>query len=143
MNEAELKRLLQSLACGKVRVMTKTPMSKDIAETDTFTFNAAFSSKLKRVKIQQLATRESAPEQQATKSKVDEDRKYQIEACIVRVMKTRRQMHHASLVAEVTEQLSGRFVPAPTAIKKRVESLIEREYIERSKEDRNDYNYVA
>jgi cullin 3 len=39
--------------------------------------------------------------------------------------------------------LSARFVPNPIIIKKRIESLIEREYLERSKNDRKVYNYLA
>lgn len=52
-------------------------------------------------------------------------------------------MQHAQLVAEVSRQLSSRFRPNPVMIKKRVESLIEREYLERSANDRKVYNYLA
>ena len=37
--EEELKRTLQSLACGKARVITKKPVSKDVENTDTFQFH--------------------------------------------------------------------------------------------------------
>lgn len=58
-------------------------------------------------------------------------------------MKARKTMEHNNLIAEVTKQLSARFVPNPIIIKKRIESLIEREYLERSKNDRKVYNYLA
>jgi len=58
-------------------------------------------------------------------------------------MKSRKTMEHSLLIAEVTKQLSSRFVPNPIIIKKRVESLIEREYLERSKTDRKVYHYLA
>jgi hypothetical protein len=48
----------------------------------------------------------------------------------------RKSMEHSNLIAEVTKQLTARFVPNPLLIKKRIESLIEREYLERSKADR-------
>lgn len=40
------------------------------------------------------------------------------------------------LVAEVTEQLKSRFMPPPVIIKKRIEGLIERDYLARTPEDR-------
>jgi cullin 3 len=52
-------------------------------------------------------------------------------------------MEHSSLIAEVIKQLQARFMPNPNIIKKRIESLIEREYLERSKTDRKLYNYLA
>ena len=74
---------------------------------------------------------------------VEEDRKPQIEAAIVRIMKARRTLDHHSIVTEVTRQLSSRFMPNPTVIKKRIESLIEREFIERDQTDRKLYRYLA
>ena len=49
----------------------------------------------------------------------------------------------SNLVAEVTKQLISRFAPNPQDIKKRVESLIEREYLERDRDDKRIYLYVA
>lgn len=66
---------------------------------------------------------------------VDEDRKPQIDAAIVRVMKSRKEMDHNVLIAEVTSQLTSRFLPSPNVIKKRIESLIEREFLERDKDN--------
>lgn len=43
---------------------------------------------------------------------------------------------HNILVTEVTEQLRARFLPSPVIIKKRIEGLIEREYLARTPEDR-------
>ncbi|KAK2143739.1 hypothetical protein LSH36_816g00116, partial [Paralvinella palmiformis] len=37
---------------------------------------------------------------------------------------------------QVTDQLRVRFLPSPIVIKKRIEGLIEREYLARSQEDR-------
>lgn len=74
---------------------------------------------------------------------VEEDRRHLLEAAIVRIMKARKMLNHNDLVAEVTRQLSGRFVPPPQFVKKRVESLIEREYLERDEGDRRMYRYMA
>jgi cullin 3 len=58
-------------------------------------------------------------------------------------MQTRKQLQHNELIAEVTRQLSARFTPTPPFIKKRIESLIERDYLEREKDDRRTYRYLA
>ena len=64
-----------------------------------------------RVKIQQASARqgEAEPERNETKKKVDEDRKHEIEACIVRIMKSRKQLNHNQLVSEVRIKIY--FVP--------------------------------
>uniref|UniRef100_A0A8C5DG41 Cullin-3-like n=1 Tax=Gouania willdenowi TaxID=441366 RepID=A0A8C5DG41_GOUWI len=145
--ERELVRALQSLACGKPtqRVLTKEPKSKEIENGHLFTVNDQFTSKLHRVKIQTVAAKqgESDPERKETRQKVDEDRKHEIEAAIVRIMKSRKKMQHNVLVAEVTQQLRARFLPIPVVIKRRIEGLIEREYLARTPEDRKVYTYVA
>ena len=46
--------LLQSLACGKARVMTKIPKGKDINDGDKFVFNKDFTNALFKIKINQV-----------------------------------------------------------------------------------------
>ena len=52
---------------------------------------------------------ETEPEQKETRNKVDEDRRHEIEAAIVRVMKLRKTLQHSQLVSEVISQLKARF----------------------------------
>ncbi|XP_054809824.1 cullin-3A-like isoform X2 [Prosopis cineraria] len=142
---SDLKRCLQSLALVKGRnVLRKEPMSKDVAEDDSFFVNDKFSSKLYKVKIGTVvAQKESEPEKLETRQRVEEDRKPQIEAAVVRIMKSRKFLDHNNLVAEVTKQLQSRFLANPTEVKKRIESLIEREFLERDESDRRFYRYLA
>ncbi len=74
---------------------------------------------------------------------LEEDRKVLIDASIVRIMKARKVLDHNSIVAEVTQQLSSRFSVLPALIKKRIETLIERDYLSREEDDRRTYRYVA
>lgn len=144
--EKDLLRALMSLAMGKQnqRILIKDPKTKEIEKHHRFDINDSFTSKLHRVKIQTIAARgESEPERKETRTRVDEDRKHEIEAAIVRIMKARKQMSHSNLVTEVTEQLRSRFMPSPVIIKKRIEALIEREYLAREQGDRKLYTYVA
>jgi len=139
----DLQKNLLPLLVPAHKILSKNPPVKKFSATDEFTFNENFKSKLFRVKVVQVVQKESEPERGETQKKVDEDRKHMIEAAIVRIMKMRKNMQHANLVAEVTKQLSSRFRPNPLTIKKRIESLIEREYLERSSADRKVYNYLA
>ncbi|CAK9296805.1 unnamed protein product [Gordionus sp. m RMFG-2023] len=77
------------------------------------------------------------------RERVEEDRKLEIEAAIVRVMKARKKLSHAQLLTEISELLKARFLPQPGAVKKRVEALIEREYLARCDQDRKMYTYLA
>ena len=136
-NDGDLKRTLQSLACGKYKVLLKDPKGKEVDTQDKFYLNVNFTCPLARIKIQTIATKvETESERKTTHEKVDKLRKHQIEAAIVRIMKDRKTMDHNLLIAEVVKQLSNRFNPSPQMIKKRIEELIDREYLERNAGDR-------
>ncbi|XP_026136269.1 cullin-4B-like [Carassius auratus] len=139
--DGELRRTLQSLACGKARVLTKIPKSKDVEDGDKFSCNDDFKHKLFRIKINQIQMKETVEEQASTTERVFQDRQYQIDAAIVRIMKMRKTLSHNLLVSEVYNQL--KFPVKPADLKKRIESLIDRDYMERDKENPNQYNYVA
>jgi len=62
---------------------------------------------------------------------VEDDRRYAIEAAIIKVMKAHRKIDFNRLLEETIRMLSMRFTPDLQQIKVRLESLIERGYIER------------
>lgn len=143
-SSVELKRQLQSLACSKYKILLKQPKSRDVNESDEFHFNSHFTNPQFRLKLPTLvAPRETESESKETREKVEEARKHMIDATIVRVMKSRNRMDHNHLISEVTSQLLSRFPPDPTLIKKRIEVLIDREYLERDIDDRKAYKYMA
>ena len=56
----------------------------------------------------------------------------------------RKELSHAQLLGETIAQLSTQFKPDVTMIKKRIESLIEREYLERMEDAAlPSYRYLA
>ncbi|KAI2798019.1 hypothetical protein RDWZM_000379 [Blomia tropicalis] len=140
-DENELRRTLQSLACGKVRVLSKRPKGRDIEDDDSFVFNHDFQHKLMRIKINQVQWKESFEENVATQVRVTQDRQYQLDAALVRIMKSRKTMEHSALVTDVYDKIN--FPVASQELKKRIESLIERDYLKREKDDLNMYHYVA
>jgi len=141
---ADLKRALQSLACAKFKILLKEPRGRDVDEKDTFSYNAHFATKQLRFKVGTVsAQKETDVEKCFTRQKVEEDRKPQIEAAIVRTMKSRKAMEHNALIAEVSQQLKSRFAVEPSVIKMRIESLIERDFLERDKNNMKRYQYLA
>ncbi|CAO2611491.1 Cul4a [Lemmus lemmus] len=139
--DSELRRTLQSLACGKARVLIKSPKGKEVEDGDKFIFNGDFKHKLFRIKINQIQMKETVEEQVSTTERVFQDRQYQIDAAIVRIMKMRKTLSHNLLVSELYNQL--KFPVKPGDLKKRIESLIDRDYMERDKDSPNQYHYVA
>lgn len=141
LEEKELKRALQSLACAKVRILNKEPKSRDVNAGDVFEVNAALNERLFRIKVNSIQIKETTEENKQTMERVFQDRQQQVDAAIVRVMKTRKSLTHALLISELMAQL--KFPTKASDLKKRIESLIEREYIERDREDAQKYNYLA
>ncbi|KAK7751479.1 hypothetical protein SLS62_006564 [Diatrype stigma] len=117
----DLDRTLQSLACAKFRVLTKHPKGKDVSPTDTFTVNKAFADPKYRVKINQIQLKETKEENQETHKRVAQDRQFETQAAIVRIMKSRKLMTHANLVAEVINQTKSRGAVDTSEIKHNIE----------------------
>ncbi|MCJ1358579.1 MAG: hypothetical protein MMC33_008579 [Icmadophila ericetorum] len=137
----ELERTLQSLACARYRVLTKSTKGKEINTTDTFIVNLSFSDPKFRIKINQIQLKETKEENKETHERVAADRHYETQAAIVRTMKARKKITHAELIAEVITATKSRGVLDPVEIKKNIEKLIEKDYIER--EEGNSYSYLA
>jgi len=141
--DPELQRQLQSLACAKFKILKKHPAGRDVHPDDSFSFNHEFTCPMQRIKISTIASKvENTEQRKETMEKVDEERKHQVDACIVRIMKDRKVLPHNELINEVTRQLATRFQPSPLQIKKRIEALIERDYLDRG-EDKKSYTYQA
>jgi cullin 4 len=117
----ELERTLQSLACGKVRVLNKHPKGRDVNPTDTFTINKTFSDPRVRVKINQIQLKETKEENKETHERVAADRQFETQAAIVRIMKSRKKLTHNQLVAEVINQTKSRGAVDASEIKKNIE----------------------
>lgn len=71
------------------------------------------------------------------------DRTTQMDAAIVRVMKSAKKITHVELSGQVIRLLSPHFQPDARAMKSRIERLIEMEYLSRDQEDARTYHYCA
>ncbi|KAD3068653.1 hypothetical protein E3N88_36533 [Mikania micrantha] len=133
----DVVRLLQSLSCAKYKILIKEPPSRTVSETDYFQFNSKFIDRMRRIRI----PLPPVDERKKVVEDVDKDRRYAIDAAVVRIMKSRKTLNHQQLVSECVEQLGRMFKPDFKAIKKRIEDLITREYLERDKENPNVFRY--
>ncbi|EAQ92901.1 hypothetical protein CHGG_01136 [Chaetomium globosum CBS 148.51] len=129
----DLIRTLGSLSIPpRSRVLTKEPMSKNVKTTDKFAFNAQFVSKTIKIKapvISSTSKVEDSDQRKETERKNDQTRAHVVDAAI--------------LTTEVISQLAGRFKPEISMIKKRIEDLLTREYLERIDGDVAAYRYLA
>jgi cullin 3 len=165
----DLQRVLTVLSViPKAKVLNKDPATKQVKAGDRFSFNEEFTSKSVKIKaptITGVNKVEGEEERKDTENRNDEMRGGVIEAAIVRIMKyallhalyklfksyaltivsrQRKELAHQQLTSEVISQLAGRFRPDMGMVKKKVESLIEREYLERVEDaERPTYRYLA
>lgn len=109
------------------RVLLKKPPGKEVQSTDTFAWNKAFTSDRIKFRINQIQQDMSAEESKKTNEQVIIDRVSVLEATIVRIMKGKKKMTLQLLIDAVVSDVSKRFPPDVKEMKKRVESLIERE----------------
>ncbi|KAI9678677.1 MAG: hypothetical protein M1817_005734 [Caeruleum heppii] len=135
LSEVELNRTLQSLACAKYRVLTKSPKGRDITPaTDRFAINLSFHDAKYRIKINQIQLKETKEEIKATHEDINRDRQYETQAAIVRIMKSRKRVTHNELVSETIELTKKRGHMDVGEIKQQITKLIEKDYIERDLE---------
>jgi len=150
-DRGEMERLLLSLSLGKdgTRVLQKRDHDAEkkkkprmnVHDNDVFRVHSNFKSNTRRIRINNILMKETKEEREKTVKAVSRDRQYLIDAVLVRIMKARKTILHQQLIPQVLEQLK---IPAqPSDLKKRIETLIEREYFERDPNDRNRYNYLA
>ena len=128
----------------KTKILLKNPSTNSFSAEDEMRVNLEYKSNLYRNKIPVMVSKASKEQNEVkVQGKVEDDRRYTIEASIIKVMKARRKIEHVNLVSESSRLLAQKFNPEPAQIKLRIESLIERGYIERDENDKRIFKYIA
>ncbi|KAH6660403.1 Cullin family protein [Truncatella angustata] len=125
----------------KAKVLNQKPAGSKPGPDHTFYLNYDFKSKKIRVNLNVGTKTEQKQEEAETNKTIEEDRKLVLQSAIVRIMKARKQMKHNQLVSETINQIKSRFVPKVADIKKCIEILLDKEYLERLEGD--DLGYLA
>lgn len=133
LDEEALKPTLALLAKQKVLIQT---------DDDSYDLNLEFKSKKIRVSLNAPIKAEQKAESADVMKTVDEDRRLLIQAVIVRIMKSRKTLKHQALIQESIGQLASRFKPSVGDIKKAIETLIEKEYVQRQEGSRDVFEYL-
>jgi len=139
LSDDQFPRHLQSLLDAKLLLNDKDGLGID----STITLNLKYTNKRTKFKIAGSVQKETPQETEATHHAVEEDRKMYLQAAIVRIMKSRKVLKHTALIQEVLSQSKARFAPSISIIKKCIEMLIDKQYIERTANSTDEYSYVA
>ncbi|KAJ0988374.1 hypothetical protein J5N97_006730 [Dioscorea zingiberensis] len=139
LTDEDVNRVLHSLSCAKYKILNKEPDSKNISETDYFSFNSKFTDRMRRIKV----PLPQVDERKKVVEGVAKDRRFAVDAAIVRIMKHHKVLGHQQLMSECAEYLGRTFKPDFKLIKKRIEDLMGREYLERDANEHNVYRYIA
>ena len=157
--EPVLKQHLLSLTTSRFRILNKK--KKEHEHGDVFVFNENFKSATDYVKILLIKKEKEKKEEQEKKEKGEEEEEEEavatvnnpqmtqelidkrnlfLDSFIVRTMKKQRSIYHHELCELIhrTIMLSD----ATSIIKRRIENLIDRDFIERDKDDSTLYKYV-
>lgn len=117
--------------------------AKLMQDADILHINFGFKSRLHRVVVPASIPKVANSDTAMSKKQVVVDRSTRVDAALVRIMKTKKELTHTVLNALVVGELAPAFLPDPRLIKKRLERLIEQEYVERDKDDPRLYRYAS
>lgn len=137
--EEILRFAIQPLVYFKYKVLSKEkdddPKKELIKKTDVFLLREKIPAKKlpRKIAFPPGSAQQQEKEANEDKELVMKQREFEIEAAMVRVMKARNRLEWNQLQVEVINILMNRFSPDAKVLKKRLESLIDRKFMERDR----------
>ncbi|EFC50257.1 predicted protein [Naegleria gruberi] len=145
-----IEELIQTLVpIINFKIFTSSSAITSLDQSSIITINDSFNYQRNKISLFQHSIKQyyeegkSNPANQKILAQIKEDRKYTLQAAIVRILKTRKQIEHKQLVNLLLAQLSSNFKPTNSDIKRAIDSLLQQEYIKRVSEDSSWYQYIA
>ncbi|KAF2736721.1 Cullin-domain-containing protein [Polyplosphaeria fusca] len=123
----------------KAKVLIASPENAKPESGTSYKLNTALKTKKMKMNLNIGIKSEQKQEAEDTHKTIEEDRKLLMQSAIVRIMKSRKKMKHQQLVSETISQIKSRFVPRIPDIKKCIDILLEKEYLERLEGDELGY----
>jgi len=135
-----VEKVLASISLSRFPLLLRTPTEgKLIKPTDIFRLNISYKPSQTKIKLPSPPS--ARPDNPAPE--VESERKYIIDAAIVRIMKSRQTIEHSALILAVFDALQGKFSIDNHFVKNRIEVLIERQFLKRSEDGIGTYTYIA
>lgn len=136
MADYEFKRNIAILQSNKIILVTNNMIS----------VNGTFQSNRRKLKLrvdqkQLPAKKENQSNEDQDQEQLLKEREYVVDACLVRIMKGRRICGINDLITDSCKLITN-FKPDIQLIKRRIDSLIEREYMKRDPQDKTQFTYV-
>ena len=116
---------------------------QDLKAHSVLKINSKFKNPLRRIKVPKVSIQSDASKREAEDEQTDQDRSKVLQAAIVRLMKARKKLRFQDIVVETTKLVRERFEPAMRQIRREVEGLVERDYLERDEDDPHLLRYLA
>ncbi|CAF0746367.1 unnamed protein product [Adineta steineri] len=142
-----LLQVISSLLKNKILACKNINTYNDFKHTDiqmNYVIHLSNDFKSKKIRLNLNVPLKSIEQKDISVDEtINNDRRMVIQATIVRIMKARQILEYALLIQEVIQQLTPRFIPKIPVIKKTIDTLIEKEYLERQSDDKNTLKYLA
>ena len=125
---------LKPIFSSKCRLLLRSSEKGEVGETEEIQLNTEFESSALRIKVPRVRVKQGEKEREEDQKAVVMERRNLVDSVIVRVAKSRKSLKYMDLVQEVMKQVTS-FRPLPGLVKEQVESLMQREYLQRDEED--------